>query len=216
MHTRAKLILVSFVAAVALAALVGTASAQRFETSSTTVRATFPRLRFSTEVGVGGPEATCPVTLEGSFHSRTIVKTGESLVGYLTRAIINEPRCTLNGGVEAVSIQQASLPWHIRYESFVGSLPNITRVNLRVSSMGLTIRVSGVNCLIKSTVARPVRGSATRNTTTNQITSISVNTEAPIPRFEGSFLCPTEGIFQGEAAIRVLGSSTTLIFLRLV
>jgi hypothetical protein len=208
---------VGLTASLLLLLVQGSAEAQRFETTNTSVRVTFPNLRFSNTVGTGGVEVTCPVTIEGTFHSRTITKTGEQLVGYVTRAIINEPRCVFFNGAEGVSIQTSSLPWHIRYESFTGPLPEITRIQLRDALMGLILRAFGVGCLFKSTVASPVRGWAERNPTTKQVTNLTIERNTAIPRFEGStFLCPSSGIFEGSGAVRVLGSTTTLVFILLI
>jgi hypothetical protein len=159
----------------------------------------------------------CPVTVEGTFHSRTITKTTEQLIGYVTRAIVNEPRCIFLNGMEGLSIQTSSLPWHIRYESFTGPLPTITRLNLRLALVGYIVRAFGVNCLFKSSATSPARGWTERNTATGQITNVTLEKNTTIPRFEGStFLCPTNGIFEGSGAVRLLGSSTTLIFLLLI
>jgi hypothetical protein len=217
MRTRAKLALASLSAAVMLAALVGTASAQRFEITNQGIRATFPNLRFSNTVATGGLEVICPVTIEGTFHSRTITKVVDQLVGYITRAILNEPRCVFFNGTEGVSIQTSSLPWHIRYESFTGALPEISRINLRLALVGFILRAFGVNCLFRSSATSPARGWVERNPATKQVTNITAERNTTIPRFEGStFLCPTNGIFEGSAAVRLLGSSTTLIFILLI
>ena len=215
MPRRTKLAIGLLVATVVLAAMIGTASAQRFETSNVSIRATYPRLTFSSEASGGGVEVICPITLEGSFHSRTIVKTSELLAGYITRAALNRSACSFTGGAESVEILQGTLPWHIRYESFVGALPNITRLNFRTIGVSLRIGAFGVSCLSKSTPAAPGRGSAERSVA-GQILVLNTDETMAIPRFEGSFLCPGSCIFNGNAAVRVLGSSTTLIFVRLV
>jgi hypothetical protein len=92
MRTRPKPVVTSLAAAFVLAAFVATASAQRFETSNQGIRATFAELRFGTIEEI---EGRCPVTVEGTFHSRTIAKNGESLVGYITRGILNRSACMI-------------------------------------------------------------------------------------------------------------------------
>ena len=211
MH-RAKLVLAFLSATIVLAAMVATASAQRFETSNPSIRATFASIRFGTTEGI---EGICPLTLEGSFHSRTIVKTSELLVGYISRAVLNRAACRFTS-IESLEILQSSLPWHVRYESFSGSLPNITRINLRLLSISFTLTAFGVRCLYRSTVANPARGVAERSIATGQITSFTSNNTSQIPRFEGSFICGPEGTFEGSAQVRVLATSTTLIFIRLI
>jgi hypothetical protein len=122
-----------------LAAMVSTSAAGRLSFSSQTVRATYARLSF----GGGFGTTECPLTLEGSLHARTFVKTAGSLVGFITRAIVG---ACFRG---SASILTATLPWHIRYSSFAGTLPNIARVNTSVSGINFQIRepTFGVTCL---------------------------------------------------------------------
>src|SRR5438270_3751470 len=110
-----KLLLAVVGATVLLGALVGTASAARLSNSSTTFRATWTSAEFSG--GFGTPR--CSLTLEGSLHSATIVKTRGSLVGYITRASVGP---CVNG---SATVLTATLPWHVQYDSFTGTLPSI-------------------------------------------------------------------------------------------
>jgi hypothetical protein len=213
MH-RARLIATTMAAAVVLAAMVATASAQRFESSNQSIRATYPQLRFT--LSVEEITVTCPITIEGTFHSRTIAKEAERLVGYITRAIRNEERCVFTGGAEGFTMDSTSLPWHIRYESFTGTLPTITRFGVRSIGHRFRFRAIGVTCVFGTSVALPGKGVAERNTTTGQITSLAADPSARTPRIEGSMFCPADGVWEGSAAVRVLGSTTTLIFVRLI
>jgi hypothetical protein len=123
-----------------LSVLVATASARTFLGSSQTARATFPRVNLS---GVGTTE--CALTLEGSMHSRTVAKVRGSLIGYITRAVLNGVRC-LRG---SATILNTSLPWHVRYDSFTGTLPSISKVNQTVVGVQFNIKepVFGIECL---------------------------------------------------------------------
>jgi hypothetical protein len=146
-----KALTVSALAAVLLGALVGTASAGRLSLSSQTIRMTWASLTFSGGFGT----VRCAVTMEGSFHSRTIAKTRESLIGYITNARISHP-CSAgaawahSGETNEVLGGTVSnrLPWHIRYASFTGTLPNITSMNVEVVGIAYLIRepVFGVLC----------------------------------------------------------------------
>lgn len=65
---RSNVVLSALSAAVVLAALISTASANRIATSSRTFRATWSSSEF---IGFeGGVPVSCAVTIEGSFHSR--------------------------------------------------------------------------------------------------------------------------------------------------
>lgn len=130
-----------------LGALVGIASAGRLSTSNQSLRATFAPLEFSGGFGT----TRCPVTLEGSFHQRTTSKVAGSLVGYITSAAAGA--CSTG----SVTVLTETLPWHIRYASFTGTLPNITAIRATVTGTAFRIReVGGVTCLARSTEAEPV------------------------------------------------------------
>jgi len=91
----------------------------------------------------------CNVTLEGSFHERTFAKVFGTLVGYVTRAAISHP-CTGGeawfwNGTEGALTGASSLPWHLRYEGFSGTLPSIASVSLTITRPKQTIS-SGI-CL---------------------------------------------------------------------
>ncbi|MFL5817252.1 MAG: hypothetical protein ACJ76L_06580 [Conexibacter sp.] len=126
-------------ATVLLASVVGMASARNLSTSSQGLRASFARLDF-----VGGfGTAECEVVVEGSFHSRTIVKSVGTLSGFITAA--NITRC-IRGGA---TVLRETLPWHIRYAGFAGTLPNITSITATISGIAFRIRepAFGVTCL---------------------------------------------------------------------
>jgi hypothetical protein len=69
------------------------------------------------------------------LHSRTLAKVAESLIGYVTRAALAGVRCT--GG--SATVQTEALPWHIRYASFRGTLPNISGITIH--SIGESYRI---------------------------------------------------------------------------
>jgi hypothetical protein len=141
-----KTLLVLAGATVLLGALVATASAGRLSTSSQELRATFAPLEFSGGFGT----TRCPLTLEGSFHQRTTSKAAGSLVGYLTRATAGA--CSQG----SVTVLTETLPWHIRYASFSGTLPNITSVTANIVGSAFRVREpGGVTCLARSTEAEP-------------------------------------------------------------
>jgi hypothetical protein len=66
----------------------------------------------------------CRLTLEGSLHARTMAKVAGSLIGYITR--VRTGQCTVG-----TTLLTETLPWHVRYESFSGTLPNITLLVVR-------------------------------------------------------------------------------------
>lgn len=143
-----KLLLSVAGATVLLGALVATASAGRLNSSSQTLRATFARVDFAG--GFGTTE--CAVTLEGSLHSRTIVKTAGNLIGSITRAAVGP--CSRG----SATILTATLPWNVRYTSFAGTLPAITRINTVVTGTNFQIREPflGAICLAPNATANGI------------------------------------------------------------
>jgi hypothetical protein len=121
----------TFCAAIAaglLALAVSTAVARTFSLDNQDFRWTFNNI----ELAMGELVTTCKLTLEGSLHSRTIAKVAGSLIGHVTSVRTGE--CA-----PAVTILTETLPWHVRYQSFSGRLPDTTlvlvsvRFNLRQS-----------------------------------------------------------------------------------
>jgi hypothetical protein len=143
MRTRSKLVLVGLGATLLMALAIGSASARTFSISNQNIRVAFTNLELEAE---GAPTTTCRVTLEGSLHSRTIAKVRGALIGYLTRVSTN----ICNNGV---TILTQTLPWHIRYESFSGILPNITLILIRSSPASFQIEPGlGIRCLARDEI----------------------------------------------------------------
>lgn len=141
-----KLLLAALGATLLLASLVGSASARSFSTSSQTLRRTFRTVTFGGAFG----SIRCGLTLEGSLHSRTIAKVVGSLIGYITSVTIGV--CETG----SVTVLSATLPWHMTYAGFTGTLPNITGIRENVIGVSLQIREPLFTCLLRSTTANPV------------------------------------------------------------
>jgi hypothetical protein len=156
-------------ATIVLAALIGTASAGKLRASSQTFRGVW------TAMSLTGPgvSISCPVTLEGSLHSTTINKVAESLIGYITRAIAGEGACS---GATARTLTE-TLPWHLRYTSFEGRLPDITAINTRIVLAAFQIRATifgiPVTCLYRTSAASPATARFNRTTPTGVINSVA-------------------------------------------
>jgi hypothetical protein len=209
MRNRRKLLLVAPIAAIALGALLSTASANRIAMTNPNFRATWTALEF-----VGFVTVRCHVTIEGSFHSSTLSKVAEQLIGYVSRATVDEGHCT--GG--SARVIQETLPWHLRYESFEGTLPNITGVTDR--QVGSGFQVTGVvlgfpvTCQITSTAASPMVGIIT------VAGGVAVNIRpgfAQIPVSSGSaFACGGSGRLSGISTTLTQLGTTARIILTLI
>ena len=163
--TRTLLALAS--AAIMLSALASAASANHLSTSTRTARATWTAMEF---IEPFGQTVRCPVTLEGTLHSATISKTPELLVGFITRATVGTNSCS--GG--SATVLQETLPWHLRYAGFTGTLPNMTAVI--INTIGSAFRVRGPfgTCLFTSTTTQPTRGTYSLNTS-HAVTGVAVS-----------------------------------------
>jgi hypothetical protein len=136
-------------AALVLGIAASVASAGRLEMSSNNFRLTFARVKIESDFN---PNVNCPVTMEGSLHSRTISKVAGSLVGYITSARLG----TCEESMQRATILQESLPWHVRYRSFSGRLPEISKTSFDI--IGFNIRTQSLSnpCLLRTTVSEPL------------------------------------------------------------
>lgn len=179
--------------------LASAASGRSLSLSSQTFRGSYASVEFAGGFGT----TTCQLTLEGSLHSRTIEKVPGSLIGYITRAILRKP-CAQGDA----TILTATLPWHIRYSSFTGTLPDITSVNSTI--VGLAFRalepVFGLGCLARSTPERPVTFTNEKQGG-NGFTSSSLGGSIPTD-------CGLNGTIRSrETRIEVLGATTRITVL---
>jgi len=193
-----KLLLTSVGATLLFGGLVASASARNFEVSNQRLRAIFRRVEFH----LPGATTTCELTLEGSLHSRNMAKVAGSLIGYITRADLGP--CAAG----SATIQQGTLPWHVRYSGFSGTLPEISSIITHVIFVGFRVReTEGIACLALSSVAEPVIGNYHRNTATREITSAeirgSIRTGPECLGIAGSFRSDRGPVSVSNAATRV-------------
>ncbi|HZV73606.1 MAG TPA: hypothetical protein VFF79_07820 [Conexibacter sp.] len=208
MRTHTKLALAALTATLVMALAVNTASANRISISNQAFRVVWSPLNL---IGEGSSvRVTCNITIEGSFHSRTIVKTLGSLVGYVTRAIAGG--CTEN----STTVLTATLPWHITYEGFSGRLPTISRVRLLLRGTAYITQIFGglVECLYAD-----AGRSAEENTagevllTGSSANEFKADESIRIPFVRGSGLtenCPMREGFTGTGQVTLLGATTRI------
>jgi len=201
MRTRSKLILAGLSAALLMSLAVGSAQANRLSVSNKNWRAVWSRLVFTDENG--NPLVTCPVTMEGSFHSATIRKVIGALIGYITRATAGRP-CF--GGT--ITINQTSLPWHITYEGFEGILPNIALIDLLLRNINFTVEVFGVQCGY-GTPTDNLRIDAVRNAAGEL--NFEDDPTGIWTKLSGGLLCPGTGSFaEASQPVTALGTTTKI------
>ena len=199
MHRYTKLLLASLAATALLMMAVGSASANRLSTSSQRYRATWTSLELSNTVNSN--TVRCAVTLEGTFHSATIVKTSGALIGYVNRASVNA--CT--GG--SATIHTETLPWHVRYRGYSGILPNITLIIIGLVGASFEIHdnSSGNTCSATTETLHPAVGRISLNSTTHVAENLTAEPGARIRLVNGR-----GGIFCGLSEGAFGGTSQTL------
>ncbi len=196
----------TIVAAVALATSI--ASANNLSFSNRNIRIVWESLELENN---SSALVRCPITLEGSFHENTVRKVLDTLVGYITRAAIGT---CIQGHATVLA---ATLPWHIRYMGFAGTLPRITALIWLLLNAGFEIENLGFFCLALSSETNPIDGRAAIEAG-GAVTSLSPNEEVRIPtRSAGGFGCPeTTGRFRSNRGVVTLLGATTAITIRLI
>ncbi len=188
--------------ALALAATATTANARRIELSEQHFLAAWTELIFEES----GARINCELTLEGSFHSKTLSKVCGQLIGYITEAIIHHPCRTpemwvLNGTetIGGVTTRQ-TLPWHILFISFSGTLPRITRIRVSLRNAAFLLETFGVSCLYRTSETEP----AFENIGVEEggaVTGLESEETTRIRKFEGGVLCPATTRLIGRARV---------------
>jgi hypothetical protein len=185
---------------VLLGVFVSSASAGRLSISNQAIRSQWRSVEF------GGPFGTtrCQLTLEGTLHSRTMVKTIGSLMGYITRAILGP--CATG----AATILTETLPWHDRYSGFNGILPEITSLIVHVIGVSWRIREpGGITCLARSTATNPAVGTFHRNTVSHVLTEAGLSGRI-------STDCGAEGTFTSDSGRVSVSNSATSVEVSLI
>jgi hypothetical protein len=220
MRTSVKLILSALAASVLLAALVSTASARNLSVSNQNIRATFTRLELAVSESVA---IRCRVTLEGSFHTRTIAKAA-ALIGAITKVAVDQSNCTMGTGAAFNGVDRYNgtttpntLPWHLSYVSFAGTLPNITSIRVGLSRFRFGIRDSSGLCTGQyGNETDSVQADAALSARAiSSLTPVEGSNNATLIRRDGGLLCPSPGRLRSAGTVTLLGA-TTLITVTLI
>jgi hypothetical protein len=204
-------------ASLLLAIAVSTASARRLDTTEQQWRATWASLEFVGEVII---TIRCPVTMEGSFHSRTIPKIERLLIGAVTRINIKQNSC-VNGIVAGFNgeepyngrVPASTLPWHITYESFTGTLPSIGSVRILFSRFRFGVRdAPGGNCTGQyGTAADNVTFSLRlEGRAITEIIPVEMRNIATLSRRDEGIFCPETGRIRGVGTVTLLNMTTRI------
>jgi hypothetical protein len=198
-------------AACLMTSIATIASARNLRVSEQRFRTTWQELRFKSPSGE--VFATCPVTLEGSFHYSSIAKRALALVGFVTRAAVANESCREGHA----TVLTESLPWHVTYEGFLGTLPAIRAAIILLVGATFNSELFGFRCLITTTTSNPaVFGMDVGAGGT--IVEWNFEPTPTIPsRSGGGFGCPVERLrIEGRGNPFILGSFLTRITLTLI
>jgi hypothetical protein len=207
MRTSAKLGLVGLAAALLLATAVSAASARNLSTSSQTFRATWSNLEFTNSFGFGA--VRCALTLEGTFHARTIGKLINSLIGAITRA----ETAACSGG-EAIP-RRETLPWHRQYGAFAGTLPNITSVTVILSRIRFRAIFPGLCDAEYGSATDAIRGTLSREAGGAMTTLTPSEDRTTLIRTNSGF-CPERGGFRNTSTSLTALNSAARITITLI
>ena len=115
-----------------------------------------------------------------------------------------------------MTIHQESLPWHVTYAGFTGTLPEIRTLILLLHGIAFTVELTslGVSCEFGISSDNP-RGTAALGAG-GVITGLNTAHEtAQVTKSGGSLFCPGRESFIGNASITLLGN-TAAISVRLI
>jgi hypothetical protein len=208
MYRQMRIGLAGLLATMMLAAAVGGATAGRLSITNQQIRATWASVGMSNTITSG--TVRCPVTLDGSFHSATIRKVVGALIGYVSRGTVGTPtQCT--GG--RASIDQETLPWHVTYESFTGTLPSLSEANyLLIRESYAFLPSEGNSCRMRTTIENP-GGVRFKIGAGGRVTGIRADESRRIPLTNGPggvFCGLGSGILSGDGFTMLLGTNNTI------
>ena len=224
MNKHLKHHIAAITAATTLLALLATAApARNFSTSNQNVRVVWSEIDFASPIAT----ITCSLTFEGSFHYRSIVKRERALIGHITAAIVRRP-CR-NGEAWAANGREAhprlgtlanTLPWHITYEGFTGTLPNITSIHFLVRGGRFTIHTIFDSLCLYGDANDNITGRGNRELVTGAITElepVAGRTTARLVNRLGAGECPAAGTFGNRRpGVVTLLNTTTRITITLI
>ncbi len=207
MHTRIKLGTAGLAATLLMGLAVASASANRLSVSNQQFRIVWGQLLMFDEGMGASAHIRCPVTLEGSFHSRTFAKVSGALIGNVTRAIPGAAETCAEGSATMLT---ETLPWPVTYASFSGTLPRITRVRVLIRGVAFDNTQNEVPCLFKEDGRSAAAGEFVVENL-GLANRFEFDHTIRLPKFSGSIIsCPPETGLEGTGEVTLLGTTTRI------
>jgi hypothetical protein len=188
--------LLGALAAIAVVSIgAGTAGALRSIEFGTTRSETRSMSRALTIEG-GGVRAVCEVTLLKELF--TVAKTRGARAG-TARLVANERTCT-GGRLRPLNTIEG---WTVTYQSFTGTLPNITSVRFEILAFAFLIQAFGGlgDCLYRGN-AQVTTGPGTNVTELRFDATIAL----PLSRDLTGLFCPGEVVLRGTGTLGTTGT----------
>jgi hypothetical protein len=99
-----------------------------------------------------------------------MAKVAGSLIGYITRADLG----ICQAGT--ATVLTSTLPWHVRYSGFRGTLPEINRIFTHIIGASWRVRESGgIACLARSSTSEPVHEDIWREPATQELFAVELS-----------------------------------------
>jgi hypothetical protein len=182
-------------AVLALALVAGAASANRsivFRTASLARITALGELQITERRGGGAFDVQCDITRTLRLNER-IVKMAGATVGQVTRL---DTRNCIGGNFELLD---ETLPWTISYSQFIGTLPEITDIDVQIRGVKFLVEdpLGIARCLYSGNL------SATFDSTVVRDLTLEARTDIPLigQLRRGIMECPREAKIVGTAAV---------------
>ena len=202
-----KIILAGAIASIVLALAIGTATASRslgLEPSNALVRFTSSEFQLQSMI----IEMSCPLTIDVQF-STSITKAPRTVAGRVLGVRTANERCRNSLGTRSSYTLLRAEEWTFFYEGFLGTLPTISGVRLRLERVQLLKRIDGTlggntGCLVTGSVMflAPVERGAISSIVATRESGTEVNLATTL---EG--ICDSRdvlgGTFRADRSVRV-------------
>jgi hypothetical protein len=200
---------VGFAVAILLVLAAASASARNLSVNEQRFSIRWTSLELIAGVGT----VRCPVTMSGSFHSRTFTKSAGLLVKAMIGTTINNAACT--GGRYTVLAPPPSSAWAVRYASFAGTLPSPQSARFHLVGLSAQFEIGGQTCLLRTDVTEPFVYDVVIGAS-GEARTVDVDQNSEIDLEDEDFLCAIAGDlgYNGNGAVD--GSVVEPIVVRLI
>ncbi len=205
---------VAALAVLALTAFAGSAPARRLRVNDQNYEWIWEgaagRLRMST----AGRTIACNITLKGQFEAASFEKVTTPALARITETV-NPGAGECQSMMEERFVALASTPWEVRYESFTGTLPNISSIIVRVIRGGFRLTLGTEVCDYPFETNRYFRATIAVDGA-GRLTSITPDVARRIPSTSAGLVCRLEEATFENAGVVLRRETMSRIALSLI